>query len=186
MPGNKPWMRWKALYKAAQGRERVRAKAGGGTDSFGGVNPGDSNAAGDTKPKPNAAAAATDAPPTDNAGDKPFTVGELEACFDNLANAAKAERSSLEELVKSLVTPTTTNSELVAANKKLANEHANLQRKINGLRKRGGAPKGNANKTSGPQRSPCRHCGLKNHAHADCLELPQNALKRPAGWESKL
>ena len=71
----------------------MRAKAGGGTNSFGGVTPGGANAAGDTKHKPYAAAAATDAPPTDNAGNEPFTVGELEACFDNLTNAAKAERS---------------------------------------------------------------------------------------------
>ena len=124
----------------------MRAKAGGWTNSFGGVNPVGANAAGDTKPTPNVAAAATDSPPTDNAGDEPVAVGELEAFLDNLANVAKAEWSSLEELVKSLATLTTTNSELVAANKKLANEHANLQHEINGLRKRGGAPKGNANK----------------------------------------
>ena len=171
-----------------QGRPRTRARARKGRrwDQFlRGVNPGGANAAGDTKPTPNAAAAATDAPPTDNAVDEPFTVGKLKACFDNLANAAKAERSSLEELVKSLAALATANSELVAANKKLANEHANLQREINGLRKRGGSPNGSAKNTSG-KRSPCKHCGLKNHAHADCLELPQNASKRPAGWESKL
>ena len=50
----------------------------------------------------NAAAAATDSPPTEDAGAKPFAANKLEACFDNLANAAKAERTALKELVKAL------------------------------------------------------------------------------------
>ena len=87
--------------------------------------------------------------------------------------------------MKSLATLTTTNSKLVAANKKLAGEHTNLQHEINALRKRGGASKVNFKKTSG-RRNPCKLCGMKNHDHADCLELPQNGSKRAAGWESKL
>ena len=79
----------KSMCKSAQGRERVRSKAGGGKNSFGGVNASGANTT----------AAATDSLPTNSAGDKPFTVDELEACFDNLANAAKAERSTLDKLV---------------------------------------------------------------------------------------
>ena len=64
----------------------MRAKAGGVKNSFGGVNSGGANTA----------AAATKYPPTDDAGAEPFTVDKLEACFDNLTNAAKAERSTLD------------------------------------------------------------------------------------------
>ena len=58
------------MYKADQGRERVRAKAGGGNNLFGGVNAGGANTA---------AAATTDSPPTDNADAEPFTIDNLEA-----------------------------------------------------------------------------------------------------------
>ena len=163
----------------------MRAKVGGGNNSFGGVNPGGANAAGSIQPTLSTAAAATDSPPTDDASDDLFTVSKLEACFDNLANAAKAKQSSLDELVKSLAALTATNSEPVAANKKLAGEHTNLHHEINALRKRGGNSKQNFKKNLG-RRKPCKHYGAKNHDHADCLELPQNASKRAAGWESKL
>ena len=116
----------------------MRAKAGGGKNSFGDVNPGGANTAGYIKPTPNTAAAATDSQPTDDAGDYPFTVSKLEACFDNIANGGKAEQSSLDKLVKSLAALTATNSELVAANKKLAGEKTNLQHEVNALRKRVG------------------------------------------------
>ena len=127
-PVEKHWKTWKSMYKAAQGRERVRSKAGGGKNSFGGVNAGGANTA----------AAATNSPPTDDASAEPFTVDKLEACFDNLDNAAKAERSTLYELVKSIAVLTTTNSKLVATNKKWGGENTTLQHEINALRKRGG------------------------------------------------
>ena len=68
----------------------MRAKAGGGRNSFGGVNADGANTT----------AAATDSPPTDNIAAEPFTVDELEVCFDNRANEAKAECTTLDELVK--------------------------------------------------------------------------------------
>ena len=74
------------MYKAPQGRERVRSKAGGVKNSFGGVNAGGANTA----------AAATNYPLTDDAGAEPFAIDEVEACFDNLTNAAKTERSTLD------------------------------------------------------------------------------------------
>ena len=104
----------------------MRSKAGGGKNSFGGVNAGGANTA----------AAATDSPPTDDAGAETFTVNKLEACFDNLDNAAKAERSTLYELVKSIAVLTTTNRKLVATNKKWGGENTTLQHKLNTLRKR--------------------------------------------------
>ena len=56
------------------------AKAGGGKNSFSGVNAGGANTV----------AASTNSPLTDNASAKPLTVDKLEECFDNLANTAKA------------------------------------------------------------------------------------------------
>ena len=82
----KVWKKWKLIYKAAQGRECVRSKAGGGKNSFGGVNASGANTV----------AAATNSPPTDASGAETFTIDEVEACFDNLTNAAKAERSTLD------------------------------------------------------------------------------------------
>ena len=108
-PVEKHWKKWKTMYKAAQGRERVQAKAGGGNNSSGGVNAGGANAA----------AAATNYLPIEYAGAKPFTIDELEACFNKLANMAKSERTTLDELVKSIAVLTATNSELVAENKKM-------------------------------------------------------------------
>ena len=164
------------MYKAAQGRELVRAKAGGGKNSFGGVNAGGSNTT--------AAAAATNSPPTDDAGAETFTVNNREACFDNLSNAAKAERSVLDDLVKSIAVLTATNSELVATNKKWGGENTTLQHKINALRKRGGDSRLTSSKRKG--RRPCNNCGGKAHVDVDCLELPQTATKREEGWKSKL
>ena len=150
------------MYKAAHGRERVRAKAGGGKNSFGGVKAGGANTA----------AAATNYLPTKDAGAKPFTVYKLEACFDNLANAAKAERSTLEKLAKSIAVLTAINSELVATNKKWGGENTTLQHEINAQRKRGGDSRLTSRKRKG--RRPCKHCGGKAHVNAECLELPQN------------
>ena len=99
LPSNrKTWATWKTMYKAAQGRERIRVKAAGGTNSFGGNNEGGANAAVE--------------PP--NSDEVAASVGDLEACFDNLANAAKVERTTLDELVKNNAALTTANSDLVA------------------------------------------------------------------------
>ena len=95
------------MYKSSQGRERVRAKAGCGKNSFGGVNAFSANTS----------AAATDSLLTDNAGAEPFNVDDLGACFDDLAKTAKAERTTLNELVKIIAVLTATNSKLVAVNK---------------------------------------------------------------------
>ena len=152
----------------------MRAKAGGGRNSFGGVNADGANTT----------AAATVSLPTEDAGAKPFSVDDLEACFDNLANMAKAERTMLDELLKSIAVLTPTNSELVATNKKWGGENTNLQHEINALRKRGSETRLTSNNTKG--RRPCKHCRGKGHVDADCLELPQNAMNREEGWKSNL
>ena len=169
---DKTWKKWKTMYKAAQGKERVRAKAAGGSTSFGGNNEGGANAGTNT--------GGADAAAGTNGG--AFSVTELESCFDNLANAAKVERATIDELVKNNSVLTTTNSDLVASNKKLGNEKTQLQHEINALRKRGGEPRAGAGRGS-PR--PCRHC-QGDHQDNACLELPQNAKKRGADWKSAL
>ena len=169
LPSNqKTWATWKTMYKAAQGRERIRVKAAGGTNSFGGNNEGGANAAVE--------------PP--NADEVAASVGDLEACFDNLANAAKVERTTLDELVKNNAALTTANSDLVAEVKEKTAEIKKLRAENDSFRK-------NAKGKGGKNRK-CRHCNGKcmglpsNHRDSECLELPANASKRGADWKSCL
>ena len=173
-PVDKHWKKWKSMYKAAQGRERVRSKAGGSKNSFGGVNAGSANTT----------AAATDSLPADDAGAEPFTVNKLEACFDNLTNSTKVERSTLDELVKNIAVLTVTNRKLVATNKKWGGENTILQHEINALRKQCGDSRLTSSKRKG--RWTCKHCVGKAHVDANCLEIPKNSTKREEGSKSKL
>ena len=132
----------------------------------------------------NTSAAATNSPLTDDAGAELFNVDKLEACFNNLANTAKAERTTLDELVKIISVLTATNRKLVVVNKKWGEGNTTLQHDINTLRKRGGDSCLTSSKKKG--RWPCKHCGGKGHVDADCLELLQNATKCEEGWKSKL
>ena len=171
LPNEKTWEAWKKLYKTAQGKERVRVKAAGGANAFGGNNEGSANAA-----------SATDEERTNPDG---VSIGDLEACFDNLANAAKVERTTLDEMVKNVSVLTTTNSALVAENKASAAENKTLRAENDALKK---AAKG----TGGSARRNCIHClgkcnGMREwHKDKDCLELPANASKRKADWKSCL
>jgi hypothetical protein len=181
---NKTWPTWKTMYKKAQGKERVRVKAVGGKSSFG-ANAATSTSSGSNAPS---VASAPFSEPRRGEGeeDEPFTLSDLEACFDNLANAARAERSTLDELVKSNSVLTTTNSELAKTNKSLTNEVNSLQRQVNALKKKGG-DRGSSSRARAPRASKkkCSHCS-GDHASDDCFELPANAGNRPAGWASKL
>ena len=161
-PSAKTWTEWKDLYKKTLGMERVRVKSGGGADSFRGANPGGANAARNMVPgvpgsRPAAANTATDSPPTDDKNEAPFTAGELEAWFDNLANAAKAERATVDELVKSIAALTATNSQLVVEVTKLGKEKTVIQQEVNGLWRRGSPS--DTMQTSGTRggRRNCRH-----------------------------
>ena len=179
-PQQKTWDAWKTMYKAAQGKERVRVKAAGGTNAFGGNNEGS---------QANAAEEQHNNPP--NSDEVAASVGDLEACFDNLANAAKVERTTLDELVKNNGLLTTSNSELVAANRESAAENKKLRAENDALRK---AAKGNGGGNGSGERltRKCRHCKGKCkgipawHKDNDCLELPANAGKRGADWKSCL
>ncbi len=169
-PQQKTWDAWKTMYKAAQGKERVRVKAAGGTNAFGGNNEG-ANAAEEQRSNP------------PNSDEVAASVGDLEACFDNLANAAKVERTTLDELVKNNGVLTTSNGALVAANREKSAEIKKLRAQIASL---GKAPDGNG----GNSDRQCRHCKGKGnqgrHKDYHCWELPQNAGRRKADWKSCL
>ena len=126
-------------------------KAAGGSNAYGGSNQGGANAAVPCAPGARPAAARFSLPaisasrgrappatdPTE--GEKaPFTIGGLEACFNNLANAAKTERLAINELSKSIAVLTADNNILVAEVRKLGNDTTALQQDINGLRRRNG------------------------------------------------
>jgi hypothetical protein len=182
-PEQKDWPTWKKMYKAAQAKERVRARASGGTNSFGGSNAGGANAATGNNTSDGAAGGAD----ADEDNGAAFTVEDLEACFDNLASAAKAERSTLDELVKSNAALVRTNGELVAANNKLDQRVTQLNNTIANLKKNGDGGSSRNTRRRGQRGKPaCAHCKDTDHPSDECLELPSNASKRPAGWKSKL
>ena len=97
------WAKWKDHYLEAHELQRARADAGGGANSFGGARAG-------------AAPAGTfeeeylEEEDLDVAG--AATVGDLEACMEDLALAAKTEQATLASLVRSNASLTATNSRL--------------------------------------------------------------------------
>ena len=143
-------MKRKAIYKEAQGIERVRVKAAGGPDAYGGANQDGANAAtpcasgarpaADRSPPPATSIGRGRAPPA--ADQAPFTLVDLnsllEACFDSLANVGANERSAVDELAKPNAALAATNANLVAKVRKLGNEKTVLQQEINGLRRQHG------------------------------------------------
>lgn len=94
-PDDQTWDQWKPIYLEAHERLRAREAAQGGSNSFGGAN---------------AATDAEEAEPEEAAA----TLGELEACMDTLACAARTDAATLSELVKSNASLTTANAKLSA------------------------------------------------------------------------
>lgn len=181
----KTWQKWKMIYKKAQGKERVRMKA---ADAAAAKLADLGRSDGQSSEQSGSHEFALEASGTGQ--EEPFSVADLEACFDNLANAAKAERETLDELVRSNAALTKLTAELVSTNKKLANNVWDQQRQINSLKK--GTPAGprtrggdHGNRSGGGNKK-CKHCNRDTHTSEDCWELPQNATKRPEGWNSCL
>ena len=163
----KDWPAWKALYKRYQNQEHVKAQING-DNAF-------------------AAKEETVADATDQGKDPPaqFTLEDLEACFDNLACAAKADQDSIAELVKVNAALVKTNADLTAALAKLTAE--SKAQPSNNSRRRGGRNRGGGGGGSKDgEGEKCPICNHGVHAKEDCWELPQNASKRPAGWKSVL
>jgi hypothetical protein len=183
---DRKWAKWKAMYRVAEKKSKIKIKAAGGKDQF-----GSANAATDETP-----------PPDDN--NEPVGLPALEGYFDNLAAAAVNEKAVLETLVTTNATLTASNAELSATVTKLTNDVRHLQQENNSLRRKGTAapppavpqppPREYRRQDRGPpiQRlfpTP-RHCpNCKRdvrHMPANCHELEANASQRPAGWSSCL
>lgn len=150
------------MYKAAQGRERVRIKVAGGANAFGDNNEGrQANVVEEQHSNP---------PIPDN-----DVVGHFEACFDNLANVAKVERTTLDELVKNNEVLTTSNVALVAENREKSAKINKLEARIRELEKAAGGNGGNSERV-------CRHCKNKGTQgkHRD-ITTAWNSPKTQAG-----
>ena len=88
----------------------MKRKAASGQDKFGG-----------TVIKARAGGAATP-----GRRGTPFTIDELEGCFDSLYTAETTGKKTLDELVKKIYTLTSSIPELSATNTRLTNEVASL------------------------------------------------------------
>jgi len=165
----KTWSAWKTLYKRAQNQERVRAQINGDS-AFAATGEGATQEGGQEGESPGKD------PPAQ------VTLEDLEACFDNLACAAKADQDSIAELVKANAALVKTNKDLTTALAKLA---ADARAAPNTSRKRGGRGRGGG---GGGEKDgeKCPICNKAGHGKAGCWELPENASKRPDGWKSVL
>ena len=181
----KTWAKWKGMFKAAENRARTQAGVSG-KNSFGGAG---ANAATDEKqpPKQSTGSGSGGGPPTSNS----VTLGDIEACFDNLANAARADQAAVSELAKNLTVLTETNKTLVAANEKLSKRVVHLETTL--ARKGGGnSASGGDGGGDGGKKPRCKVCKGKgdakqgSHSSWNCWEKPENASKRPADWTSAL
>jgi hypothetical protein len=172
------WLAWKAMYKRAQAKARVKKLAADGQDQFGGV----AAAAGNAR---QLQFAPVTAPP-------PPTTNDLAGYFDNLAAAATNEKAVLDQLVASNATLTTTNAEMVDAIKSLQANVQMLRQELLGFklllangRGRDGGRGGDRGTGGGRPKKLCPNCKREvYHLQAECFELESNKGKRPAGWRS--
>ena len=94
------WGKWKDLYKKGEKQSRVKRQAAGGQDQFVG-----------TVLEVHAGGSAT---PVGRV--TPLTIDELEGCFCSLATATTTGETTLDELVKTNSTLTSSIAELAAKN----------------------------------------------------------------------
>ena len=113
------WVKWKDLYNKEEKQARVKRQAADGHDQFGGdvlkVRKG-----GDATPG--------------RRGTR-VTIDELEGYFHSLATAAKTGKTTLDDLVKTNSTLTSSIAELSATNTQLTKEVENLSREVKNTRK---------------------------------------------------
>ena len=109
----------------------------------------------------------------------PVTIDELEGCFDSLTTAETKGKKTLDELVKTNSTLTSSIVELSATKTQLTKEVASLSQEVNKYKKGGREING-------------RRLKLENYFPNckreiwndpdDCFELKNNAHKRHSRW----
>jgi hypothetical protein len=189
LPHEKTWAKWKGLYKAAENKARVKVSASG-ENSFGG--PAAKANSATERPTSQSAGSGTGGA---EGGDDAEVIGAIEAGFDNLANAARADQGALSELVKSNAVLTETNKTLTLLSERLQKtahrletENASLKKKVG----QKGSDSGGGGGGDGEKETYCKTCKGKGNAlqgphwNRACWEHPNNASKRNAGWKSVL
>ena len=109
----------------------------------------------------------------------------MKGYFDNLAQAAMNDQSTLAEMVRAM-------SNLTESNEVLTKTNAALTLQLGVLQKAKGTnnprnPRTGAGVGPPKEMKRCPHCKIEvYHASSDCFELPANAAKRPHNWVSKV
>ena len=98
----KTWTAWKKLYRAAAKKAAIKATATKGRDQFGAANAATDSQSEDMNPHMGAAMGAT--------------MEGMEGYFDNLAQAAMNDQSTLAEMVRALSNLTESNELLTKTN----------------------------------------------------------------------
>ena len=162
------WPKWKAHYREAAKKAKVKRMAADGADF------GRAHQAGQVAPRP-APPTAPDGSPADVPPDEDVTA-LMEGYFDNLAAAATNDKATLATLVKA-------NAALTATNAELAHNVKELQKTLTALAKKVGAkpPADSSDRRRQPKL--CPNCNkVVWHDPKDCYSLESNADKRPEGW----
>ena len=190
LPHEKTWAKWKGLYKAAENKARVKVSASG-ENSFGGPAAKANSASESKRPPSQSAGSGTGG---EGGGDEEI-IGAIEAGFDNLANAARADQGVASELVKSNAVLVETNKTLTLLSERLQQTVHRLERENASLKKKvgpKGSDSGGGGGGDGEKQKHCRTCKDKGfalqgpHWNKECWEHPSNASKRSAGWKSVL
>ena len=109
----------------------------------------------------------------------------MEGYFDNLAQAAMNDQSTLAEMVRAM-------SNLTKSNEVLTKTNAALTHQLGVLKKVKGSnnprnPRTGAGVGPPKEMKLCPNCKIEvYHAPSDCFELPANAVKRPRNWVTKV
>ena len=110
----------------------------------------------------------------------------MEGYFDNLAQAAMNDQSTLADMVRAMSNLTESNEVLTKTNAALTHQLGVLQKAAKGSNNPRNPRTGAG---AGPPKAMklCPHCKIEvYHDPSDCFELPANAAKRPRNWVSKV
>ena len=151
--------------KKSKKRSRVKRQAAGGQDQFGGA----------------VLEARAGVASTPGGRGTPVTIDELEGCFDSLATAEITGKTTLDKLVETNYTLTSSITELAATNTRLTKEVVSLSQEINTYKQ-------GVQKINGQIGKPAKYCpNFKRDTWNNpdyCFDLGKNARKRHPWWKS--
>ena len=124
---DKTWAEWKAAYKKAQAKARVKAQDNKGFFKFGAAN--------------SAARVENKHEVETNQGVEKWGMESIDGYFDNLSTTTVNKKSVLEQLVTNNTKIASTNEDLVGIFKKWTNGIKNLERETSRLKRKCGKVK---------------------------------------------